>query len=843
MPRGQLRVYLGAAPGVGKTYAMLGEAHRRLERGTDIVVGLVETHGREHTAELLAGLEVIPRREIIYRGSPFTEMDVDAVIARHPKVVLVDELAHTNVSGSRNTKRWEDVEELLEAGIDVITTVNIQHLESLNDVVESITGIKQQETVPDSVVRQADQIELKDMSPQALRRRLAHGNVYATDKVDAAMGNYFRVGNLTALRELALLWLADRVDEGLEKYRAEHEIEETWPARQRIVVALTGGAEGQTLLRRGAVVAGRSEGRDLVAVHVVRGDGTAGASPQRLAEQRQLTEELGGSFHTVVGDNIAATILEFARSVNGTRIVVGESRRGRISTAIRPSTADLVVRDSGDIDVQVVTHESASHFVLGTAHRSALPHQRLIVGGLLALALPILTTLLLLTVREHVYFSVALVAFVFGVIASALVGGLVPALIASAFSAALADYYFTQPYGSFRINDVENRLAIVLFAAVGITISVVVNRSAAIAAEGAKRRAEADVLAALSAGVLGRKDALKGLLEQAQDTFGMQSAALFERHAVGTTGRESVTVVEAVGSSPPTSPELADVTTEAGPGLVLALNGKPLSNSDRRILAAFAGQTAAVLERDRLGARAADAARLRESEAIRNTLLAAISHDLRTPLAGIKAALATLRDPSLDIPAGDQIELLESAEDSTDRLIALVANLLDMTRLQTGALRPVFAPAVVDELVQKVLGDLPDGSVIDEVPEDLPLVTTDQGLLERVLVNVIENAVQHSPAGQPPRVSADCVPEAKGDRIEIRVIDRGPGVPEDQKESIFEPFNRLNTTPEAGGVGLGLAVARGLAEVVGATLDAEDTPGGGLTMVISIPTQVTVRSS
>ncbi len=263
MGRGHLRVYLGAAPGVGKTYAMLGEGHRRAERGTDVVVGLVETHGRAHTEELVAGLEVIPRKVVSYRGAEFTEMDLDALLLRHPQVALIDELAHSNVPGSRNAKRWEDIEELLAAGIDVITTVNIQHLESLNDIVESITGIKQQETVPDAVVRSADQIELEDMSPEALRRRLAHGNVYRADKIDAALGNYFRVGNLGALRELALLWLADRVDEGLELYRQDQGISETWAARQRVVVALTGGPESETLLRRGAVVAGRSAGRDL----------------------------------------------------------------------------------------------------------------------------------------------------------------------------------------------------------------------------------------------------------------------------------------------------------------------------------------------------------------------------------------------------------------------------------------------------------------------------------------------------------------------------------------------------------------------------------------------------
>ncbi|MHB1874966.1 MAG: histidine kinase, partial [Streptosporangiaceae bacterium] len=285
--RGQLRIYLGAAAGVGKTFAMLGEGHRRKSRGADVVVAFVETHGRRRTAEQMLGLEVLPRARVAYRGTYFDEMDVAAVLARHPQIALVDELAHTNVPGSRNTKRWQDVEELLAAGIDVITTVNIQHLESLNDVVMNITKVPQRETVPDAVVRAADQVELVDMTPEALRRRMAHGNIYPAEKIDAALNNYFRVGNLSALREIALLWLADKVDEALQQYRETHDIRRTWEARERVVVALTGGPEGETLIRRAARIAARSAGGDLLAVYVSRSDGLTGADPAALAAQRR----------------------------------------------------------------------------------------------------------------------------------------------------------------------------------------------------------------------------------------------------------------------------------------------------------------------------------------------------------------------------------------------------------------------------------------------------------------------------------------------------------------------------------------------------------------------------
>ena len=658
--RGRLRIYLGAAPGVGKTYAMLGEAHRRVERGTDVVVGVVETHDRRHTAAMLENLEVVPRHGMEYRGTHFEEMDVDAILNRRPQVALVDELAHTNVPGSRNTKRWQDINELLDAGIDVISTVNIQHLESLNDVVESITGVKQRETIPDAVVRAADQVELVDMSPESLRRRMAHGNVYAPEKVDAALGNYFRVGNLTALRELALLWLADRVEEGLEKYRADHGIQETWAARARIVVALTGGAEGESLLRRGALIAGRISGRALVAVHIVRGDGTIGASPELVSGLRQLTEDRGGSFHTVVGEDVASAILDFTRSVNGTQVVVGASRRGRFSRAMRPSTVDEIVRDSGDIDVHVVSHERAGtrRIRLRAPRRAAT---RRTLAWILAPVIPIMLTVLLLPFGDSLNLSTVLLAFLLGVVASSLVGGLLPAIVTAVVAGLLVNHEFVPPVGSFTIAEPQNAFAILAFVLVAAVVATIVDRSAALAQEGGKRRAEANVLASLSVGVLGRENGVRALLDQACETFGMRSAALFEA-----SGRDMV-VVEVSGEFPPRSVEEADVAVDAGPGLVMALAGSPLPASDRRMLDAFAAQAAAVLERNRLAALVADAARLQESDAMRTALLTAVSHDVRTPLAGIKASIATLRDQSLDLPGADRDALLEDVDEAADR--------------------------------------------------------------------------------------------------------------------------------------------------------------------------------
>jgi two-component system sensor histidine kinase KdpD len=373
--RGMLRIYLGSAAGVGKTYAMLGEGHRRAERGTDVVVGFVETYGRRHTEDMAEGLEVVPRARLAYRGTFFEEMDLDAVLARKPQVALVDELAHTNVPGSRNAKRWQDVEEMLAVGIDVISTVNIQHLESLNDVIEKITGVRQRETIPDEVVRRADQVELVDMTPEALRRRMVHGNIYPPEKVDVALASYFRVGNLTALRELALLWIADRVDEGLQRYRAEHGIRGTWETRERVVVALPGGPEGETLIRRAARIAARSPGSDLLALHVTRSDGLTSADPGALEAQRQLVESLGGTYHQVAGDDIPEALIAFARAENATQLVLGATRRNWLTTILTgPGIGARTIRASGDIDVHIVTHPQMAGKRGGRAAQATLPH-------------------------------------------------------------------------------------------------------------------------------------------------------------------------------------------------------------------------------------------------------------------------------------------------------------------------------------------------------------------------------------------------------------------------------------------------------------------------------------
>ncbi|GAB2977754.1 sensor histidine kinase KdpD [Streptomyces pseudoechinosporeus] len=828
MGRGRLRIYLGAAPGVGKTYAMLSEAHRRVERGTDCVVAFVEHHARPRTEVMLHGLEVVPRRELEYRDSFFTEMDVDAVLARRPQVALVDELAHTNVPGSRNGKRWQDVEELLAAGIDVVSTVNIQHLESLGDVVESITGVRQRETVPDEVVRRADQIELVDMSPQALRRRMAHGNIYKPDKVDAALSNYFRPGNLTALRELALLWVADRVDEYLQQYRGEHGIRSTWQARERIVVGLTGGPEGRTLIRRAARLAEKGAGGEVLAVYIARSDGLTSASPKELAVQRTLVEDLGGTFHHVIGDDIPSALLEFARGVNASQIVLGVSRRKGWQYVFGPGVGATVARESGpDLDVHLITHDEVGKGRgLPVARGARLGRSRIIWGWLTGVAGPVLLALLLTHIDADLGLANDMLLFLTLTVAAALLGGLLPALAAAAFGSLLLNYFFTQPLHRLTIADPKNIVALVIFVGVAVSVASVVDLAARRTHQAARLRAESEILSFLAGSVLRGETSVDALLERVRETFGMESVALLER----TSDVDPWTCAASVGPNPPALPEDADVDMPVGDHMALALSGRVLPAEDRRVLAAFAAQSVVVLDRQRLQQEAEQARTLAEGNRIRTALLAAVSHDLRTPLAAIKAAVSSLRSDDVAWSEEDEAELLEGIEAGADRLDHLVGNLLDMSRLQTGTVTPLIREIDLDEVVPMALGGVPEDSVELEIPETLPMVAVDPGLLERSVANIVENAVKYSPDGERVLVAASVL----GDRVEVRVVDRGPGVPDEAKDRIFEPFQRYGDAPRGTGVGLGLAVARGFAEAMGGTLDAEDTPGGGLTMVLTV---------
>jgi two-component system sensor histidine kinase KdpD len=728
-------------------------------------------------------------------------------------VVLVDELAHSNVPGGRHEKRWQDVDELLDAGIDVLTTVNVQHLESLNDVVQKITGVPQRETVPDEVVRRADQIELVDMAPEGLRRRMAHGNVYTADKVDAALSHYFRVGNLTALRELALLWLAGRVDEGLQKYRAEHDIDKVWETRERIVVALTGGPEGETLIRRAARIADRSAGGELVAVHVTRSDGLADASPAALAAQRRLVETLGGSFHSVVGDDIPQSLIDFARAENATQLVLGTSRRSGLRRAVTGrGIGETTVELSGDIDVHMVTHEES-----GAGRRLPRPTlrrspARRALSLLLGLVVPPLLTLLLTQTRDAINLASDILLYLAVVIGIACLGGVVSALVASLTASLLLNYYFIPPIHRFTINEPNNILALVVFVVVGMVVAAIVDTATRLAERAARATAEAETLSSLAGSVLRGDQAVPALLERLRETFAVESAELAE------------------GPPPPAESgvEVVPIAERAA----LVLRGRPLPASDRRVLAAFAAHVSAALERARLAEVAAEVEPVKAADRLRTALLAAVSHDLRTPLAVALASVSSLREADVEFTPAEQGELLGTAEVSLQKLSRLVDNLLDLSRLQAGALTLNLQPTALEDVVPLALDSLTDAEVELRSAglHDVPEVRADPPLLERVVANLASNAVRHA-AGRPVLITASSL----GDRVELRIADRGPGLPEEDRERVFQPFQRLGDTDNENGVGLGLALARGLTEAMGGELTPEDTPGGGLTMVLALP--------
>jgi two-component system sensor histidine kinase KdpD len=829
MTRGTLRIYLGAAPGVGKTFAMLDEAHRRQARGTDVVVAFLETHGRAKTLAKVGDLEVMPRKVVSYRGVDFEEMDLDAVLARAPEVACVDELAHSNIPGSRNEKRWQDIQELLEAGITVLSTVNIQHLESVNDVVEKITGVRQQETVPDFVVRAAEQVELVDITPEALRRRMAHGNIYAADKVDAALGNYFRVGNLNALRELALLWLADKVDDALTQYRKDHHIEETWETRERVVVALTGGPEGQTLIRRAGRIAARG-GAALVAVHVSKSDGLSGASPAALSSQRSLVESLGGSYHELVGDNISQALIDFARAQNATQLVLGASRRSTLSRLLTGVGIGAgTVRLAGDIDVHIVTHEEMGRGRALPAMTGGLTLKRRLQGaGLAAVILPLLT-LALTTARGNLNLTSDLLGYLLAVVGVALVGGAYPGIAAAIVASLLLNYYFTPPIYRFTIATRDNVIALAAFVVVAATVSGIVDLAARRTTQAARAQAESRVLATVAGSVLRGENALRALLERLQEALSLASVTLLEHDPDDS---EHWHVIEFVGAAASQTPADGDAQASAGDTHALVVRGHPLHASDQRLLAVFGVQAGIVLAQRQLSEAAAAAKPIAEADRLRTALLAAVSHDLRSPLASATAAVDSLSSTDIVWAAEEREELLATARESLERLTRLVENLLDMSRLQADALHVLNTPTRLDEVIPlalDALGPQAEGVSVD-IPVSLPEVIADPALLERVIANVTANAIRFSPPDAPPRLNAS----THSHWVELRVIDRGPGIPEADRDHIFTPFQRLGDTDNTTGTGLGLALSRGLTEAMGGQLIPEDTPGGGLTMVIQL---------
>ena len=834
MERGSLRIYLGAAPGVGKTYAMLGEARRRRDRGADVVVGVVETHGRAMTAAQLGDIEVLPRRNVEYRGTTMSELDVDAVLGRRPDVVAIDEFAHTNAPGSPNAKRWQDVEQILAAGIDVITTVNVQHLESVNDVVVQITGVMQAETVPDRVVRAADQIELVDMSPEALRRRMAHGNIYPPERADAALANFFRPGNLGALRELALLWVADRVEEHLGEYLEQHGLRGAWETRERVVVGLTGAPGADAVVRRAARIA-RRVGGELIGVHVSAADARVGTRGDALLEQFALLESLGGTRREVVGDDAVVALVDAARSTRATQIVIGASRESRWGQLVHGSFAARLIRLASEIDIHIVAGEGAAvgaavgGATQGGIRRRPTHHdrRRQWFAVLVFLAgVPALTTALLV-LEDELGLSTDLLLFLVLVMVVAVIGGRMVATVAALTSALAVNWFFVEPRHTLSIDNADDVVALFVFVVVGLVVGALVDRIAAQAAAAGRTRAEAAMLARTAAVLAVDPDPVDRLMVAVLDSFGLTGARLEQSE----TGRGDEVVASAgVVGNPEYSIEVG--VSPTGDRRTLVVGGRPLTADDQRVLTALAGQLGVALDRQVIRRDARRADELASIDRARTALLRAVSHDLRTPLATIKALSSGLLDPSVEWQQAQLAEMHATIDEEADRLNRLIGNLLDASRLESGTLAVHLVPVRLHDAVESAMWSLthrPD-TVTVAVPPDLPPALADRSLLERAIANLVDNASRYSPQGAPIAVTAAPI----GDDLHVCVIDRGPGIPVDRRGEVLAPFQRLDDTG-ADGVGLGLAIVDGFVRAMQGRLVLDDTPGGGLTATIVLP--------
>jgi two-component system sensor histidine kinase KdpD len=833
MSRGNLRIFLGAAPGAGKTFAMLEEGRRLRLEGVDVVVGAVSVRGRAETVALLDGLELCPIQST--QLAQDAGMDVRAVLDRAPDVALVDEYAALTDAGG---PRWEQIGVLLEAGIDVISTLDIRNVESLSDVIRHVTGVRATATVPDAVVRSADQIELVDASPELLRQRLGEGKIYGTrEEADAVLAGVFRVGTLAALRELALLWLAERVDAGLSDYRDLKKIRDSWPTREKIVVGVGGRRQDQALIRRAARMLAAAAGGELHVVHIrTRAEGRAPESGKELELLRKLTADFGGVFHSVGGEDVATTLLDFARSINATQILMGSSPR-RPVFSVRVARAAAVVRNAGNIDVHLVSHlPDPSDRVGRTPPR--LGRRREMPAFVLAVGLPPLLQFVL-DLLPHDQLSVDMLVHLTGIVGVALLGGLWPAVAAAVVAGLIVNYFSVRPVGSLSVVDPENVLALLIFVLVAVAVSLVADRSAKLSKEARIAGAEAAVLGELSRRAVAEGDSIPAFLDQIREHFQVKGAGLWVRQESGP-GRPVVWKLKEFSGGPrPDAVSEADTVEQLDGDRTLTLTGRGLSADERRLLAAFGAHLLAMVQREELSASQRENLRLAEGNTMRTSILRAVSHDLRTPLAGIKLASSSLRDKTITFGPAEQEELLATIESGADRLDRLVSNLLDMSRITADSVSPLIRPVYWADVVGEALRGTAAERLRVLLPDNMPPIDADPGMLERVIANLVENALKYAPDSDV--VIAGAVGGAGSARIgdvpasELSVVDHGSGIPADEVLAMFRPFQRADDTTAGTGIGLGLAVAKGFTEAMGGVLLAEPTPGGGLTMVIRLP--------
>jgi two-component system sensor histidine kinase KdpD len=860
--RGKLKVFFGASAGVGKTYAMLEAAREQRAQGVDVVVGWVETHGRADTLALLDGLEILPRRPVPYRGTTLQEFDLDAALARRPALILVDELAHTNAPGSRHAKRWQDVLELLDAGINVYTAMNVQHVDSLNDVVAQITGVVMRETVPDSIFDHTDEVELIDLPPDELLQRLRDGKIYIPDQAREAIENFFRKGNLIALRELALRVTAQHVDAEMRHYMRDHAIRQTWPVRERLLVCI-GPSPSSIRLVRAAKRMAEGLGAEWIVAYVETPAQTR--LPQeardRVAQTMRLAEQLGAETHTLTGPRMSDEILAFARARNVSKIVVGKPERPLWKRIAMGSIVDTLVQGSGEIDVYVISGDRDDSRPLPPR---PWPRQASWAPYGAAVATVAISTALAWAMHPYFALSNLIMAYLLGVIVVATRYGRGPSLLASLLSVAAFDFFFVPPYFTFAVSDTQYLVTFAVMLVVALVISSLAVRIRAQAESARERERRMAALYAMSrelASTRGVDRLLEVAVRHIAEVFRTRVVVLLPQPdgrlapGEGAAAQFPMDATElAVSQWVHEHGQIAGQGTDTLPGasgLYLPLIGSRgsvgvlgLRAQDPRSLRtpeqlhqleAFASQTALAIERARLAEDAERAQVRAETERLRNSLLSSVSHDLRTPLASITGAASTLLEGESRLDAGTRRDLLEALHEEADRLNRLVQNLLEMTRLESGALQLHTEWHSVEEVVGAALGRfskaLAHRAVTTRVPADLPLVPMDDVLIEQVLINLVDNVLKYTPAESPVEVSA----ENTGTAVLVEVADRGPGLPPGEERRIFEKFHRTEATPSVRGAGLGLAICQGIVRAHGGRIWAENRPGGGVAIRFTLP--------
>ncbi|MGC2423553.1 MAG: sensor histidine kinase KdpD [Nitrospirota bacterium] len=856
--RGKLKIFFGYAAGVGKTYAMLEAARRRKAEGIDVVIAYIETHGRTETEAMLEGLEIIPRRQMEYKSVTLPELDTDAVLARKPKIALVDELAHTNAPGSRHLKRYQDVEELLSAGIDVYTTLNVQHLESLNDVVAQITEIVVRETVPDRLLDEASEIELVDIPPEDLLQRLREGKVYVPEQAARAIDKFFKKGNLTALREISLRRTADRVDEQMRAYMETLSIPGPWPAKERLLVLLSGSPFSEKLIRRTRRLADELKAEWFaVYVETPGSDKFVQENREKVWHYLRLAESMGGKTATLTGTQVAEEVIDYAKKHNVTKIVMGRPIRPRWQELLKGAVVDKVIRQSGPIDVYVVSASPAGK------NKKVVREMPQVTASwpdyLKSLALVAAATLIGEVTSRFLSPTNLVMLYLLAVVLAALRYGLGPSLATALIGVLAFDFFFVPPHLTFAVTDTEYFITFAVLLIVGAVISTLVSRARNQAEALRIREAQTANIYALSrdlAAATGLEKILAVIIQHVSSNLNSMTAILLPEKGRLDVKASSPGVVldeneksvalwvfehrKAAGRFTDTlrSSNMLYVPLQTAGNVVGVIGIDPgeggLSPEKRQLLEAFANQAAVAIERRKMAQEAGKEQVMQATEQLEKSLLNSISHDLRTPLASITGALSSLKEEGRRLDLDAKVELIDTALGEAGRLNRFVRNLLDMTRIESGALKVHKELNDVQDLVSSTLsalGLLTSAKVNVNVPGNLPFVPMDFVLMTQVLVNLLDNALKYSPVDSDIELTA----RIKGDMLEVAVADHGLGIPEEDLQSVFDKFYRVHRPEGVSGTGLGLAICKGIVEAHGGLIRAENRKDGGAKFTVALP--------